>query len=165
MGNSSTIFDRPFQINHIQRSTVFQLQPCSSTTTLSSRWNWINFLFFSPSFFFNRSVGIWSRRPRRPNRSVCSCCGLRVWKNRWKHDILSKKKKKRKEIWKLSMELIVLFPAIAYFSCLSFVVFFYYYSLFCLSLWHFPIALTYEGTVPVWRSGRAKRNLLIRVDG
>ena len=54
------------------------------------------------------------------------------------------------------MEAIVLFPAIPYFSCLSFLFFlFFLYSLFCLSLWYFPIALTYERTVPtktVWQS-------------
>ena len=51
------------------------------------------------------------------------------------------------------MEAIVLLPAIGYFSSVFF--FLFYYSLFCLSVWHFPIALMYERTVPtktVWQS-------------
>ena len=55
------------------------------------------------------------------------------------------------------MESIVLFPAIAYFSCLSFLVFFFFNSLFCLSLWHFLIALPYEGTVPTKTVRQSKK--------
>ena len=53
------------------------------------------------------------------------------------------------------MEAIVLFPAIPYFSCLSFLFFLFFCIHFFVYLWYFPIALTYERTVPtktVWQS-------------
>ena len=99
-------------------------------------------------------MGISSRRPRRPNRSVCSCCGLRVWKIRWKHDILSKKKKKpEKKSENAQWRRLFLFQLLLIYLVFLFLPFFLN-SLFCLSLWHFPIALTYERTVPtktVWQ--------------
>ena len=128
MGNSSTLFDRPFQINHIQRSLDTHGFP---TTTFLVYHNVIvsvdlnKFPFFFPLLSF--STDRWVFQVEGVEGLIGPYAVVAAFecekKKRWKHDILSKKKKK--EIWKRSMEAIVLFPAIAYFSCLSFLFFFF----------------------------------------
>lgn len=158
MGNSSTLFDRPFQINHIQRSLDTHGFP---TTTFLVYHNvivsvdWINLLFFSRLSF---STDRWVFQVEGlegligPYAVVAAFACEKLGENMT--FCQKKKKKNRKRNLKTlnggdcSFSSYCLF-ILSFFSCL-----FFLNSLFCLSLWHFPIALTYERTVPtktVWQ--------------
>ena len=138
MGNSSTLFDRPFQINHIQRSLDAHGFP---TTTFLVYHNvivsvdWINLLFFSRLSF---STDRWVFQVEGlegligPYAVVAAFACEKLGENM---TFCQKKKKKTgEEIWKRSMEAIVPFPAIAYLSCLSFLVFFFKFTFLFISL-------------------------------
>ena len=122
MGNSSTLFDRPFQINHIQRSLDAHGFP---TTTFLVYHNVIVSVDLNKFPFFpllSLSTDRWVFEVEglegliaSPYAVVPAFACERIGKNM---TLCQKKKNKQKkqDIWKRSMEAIVVLLAIGYFS-------------------------------------------------
>ena len=159
MGNSSTLFDRPFQINHIQRSLDAHGFP---TTTFLVYHNVIvsvdlnKFPFCFPLLSFSTDRWVFQVEGLEgligPYAVVAAFACEKLGENM----TFCQKKKKRKPEKKsenAQWRRLFLFQLLLIYLVFLFLSFFLN-SLFCLSLWHFPIALTYERTVPtktVWQ--------------